>query len=530
MMNKKSCVHHLFRAATLSLVCSSAFSATPDATLPVGAAAMTSDFGETAATVASAVQADPVAASLPGPAADGAINTQLAQFQLPKAPSGDAVSPGDPAASRYPERPLIQRLTYQFSYGSESDVTYRRDVDLDKRLRDSSLILAPQINGNILYRPSADVEMMLEMLLEREFAAREEAVGILPNGERQLAPRRYTSMPVDQAWVTFKNLGPVDLTLGRRNFEDDRHWLYDTSLDAALVKLKQGPFQAEFSASRKDRLDLDLLAPVQKTRTDNYMVYLDYRGIEDIRLAGYAIVRKDQTGVEGKPLHLGVRAYGMPSDQFSFWTELGLLRGKDAVKTKFSGHAIDVGATYRFPALPYAPSVTLGYADATGDDNPNDSRNREFRQTGLQSNEGKFGGIPKFKYYGEALNPELSNLQIFTAALGFRPAPNMSVDLVYHHYRLNRLADEIRNSALTAQMNQDDTQLNKNSGQALDIVFGFRNLFGVRRLGLDLRAGFFFPGKAFRNEEKVIDPLTGDERSVFRKANRALSVVAKIWF
>ena len=495
----------LLRTASLCALWSAALAATP-----VVAAEPGNDRVELASNGALAVQAslaaDPFLDQASGRAgvqplvmegaADSVTGTQLAQFQLPKASSGDQGSPGNPDSPSSPQRPLIQQLTYQFSYGSESDITYRRDVDLDKQLRDNTLILAPQINGSVIYRPNARVEMMLEVLLEREIAASEQGVVTLPGGQTQVAPRRRASLLVDQALVTFKELGPLELTLGRRNFEDGRHWLYDTSLDTAFVKFKQGAYQAELSASRRDRLDLDLFAPVQKTRVDNYMFYLDYRGIEDIKLAGYTIVRNDQTGTEGKPLHMGVRAYGMPSDRFNFWTELALLRGKDAVQKNFKGHAIDVGATYRFPALPYAPNVTLGYAYATGDDNPNDDRNHEFRQTGLQSNEGKFGGIPKFKYYGEALDPELSNLQILTLGLGFRPAQNVTVDLVYHHYRLNKLADEIRNSALTAQMNQDDTRLDKNAGRALDIVLGFRNVLGVRRLGLDVRAGLFFPGNA----------------------------------
>ncbi len=72
-------------------------------------------------------------------------------------------------------------------------------------------------------------------------------------------------------------------------------------------------------------------------------------------------------------------------------------------------------------------------------------------------------------------------------------------------------------------MNQDDTQLSKNVGRALDIVLGFRNLLGVRRLGMDLRAGLFLPGKAFRNENIGNDPT-------FRKADRAISVVLKFWY
>ncbi|MEO6320934.1 MAG: alginate export family protein [Polaromonas sp.] len=523
----------LLRTASLCVVWSAALAATAGAVMPVVAAELTNDRVDIASTGALALQAGPAAEPLLDQAtgtaglqalpmesaADSVTGTQLAQFQLPKASSGE---PGSPDAPRYPERPLIQYLKYQFSYGSESDITYRRNPDLDKRLRDNSLILAPQVNGSVIYRPNARLEMMLELILEREVAASEQGVVTLPSGQTHITPRRRASLLVDQAWVKFKELGPFEMTLGRRNFEDGRHWLYDTSLDTAFVKFKQGAYQAELSVSRKDRLDLDLFAPVQKTRTDNYMFYLDYRGIEDIKVAGYTIARNDRTGKEGKPLHLGLRAYGMPSDRFNFWTELALLRGKDAAQKNFRAHAFDVGATYRFPALPYTPNITLGYAYGSGDDKPNDSVNHEFRQTGLQSNEGKFGGIPNLKYYGETFDPELSNLQLLTAGLGFRPAPNISVDLVYHHYRLNKIADEIRNSALTAQINQDDARLSKNAGHALDVVLGFRNLFGVRRLGLDVRAGLFFPGKAFRNE----DPVTGE----FRNANKSMSVLAKIWF
>jgi len=73
-------------------------------------------------------------------------------------------------------------------------------------------------------------------------------------------------------------------------------------------------------------------------------------------------------------------------------------------------------------------------------------------------------------------------------------------------------------------MNQDDTHLSKDMGSEFDVVLGFRNLFGVQRLGLDLRAGWFFPGKAYRLEE-------GDPNNpTFRRNDRGLSVIAKIWY
>jgi alginate production protein len=455
------------------------------------------------------------AAAAGGPPSDGPSGP-MAIFQLPS---------GTQHIGR-PQRPVTQFLTWQFSYGSESDITYRRDRDLDRFLRDNMLIAAPQINGYVLYRPNSHVEMMLEMVLEREIAVHEEKVVTLPSGERQAAERRRSSMAVDQLWVRYKPSGAYDVTIGRRNFEDDRHWLYDTSLDVGVVHFKKGDFNGEFSYGRKDAVNMDMLKAVKETRTDNYIAYLEYRGIEDTKLAAYAIKRDDRQGLEGKPVLIGVRAYGMPTERLSFWSELAVLRGKDEDNKRFSGRGVDIGATYRFPDVELKPALTLGYANGSGDGNPNDNKNNEFRQTGLHSNELRMAGVSKFKYYGEAMDPDLSNLRVLTFGLGFRPSTTVYVDLVYHRYRANEPTDEIRNWALTARMNQDpDRPPSRDVGTALDVIVGFRNLFGVRRLGLDVRAGLFFPGRAFRN-----DITTDPEDPKFRTADKGVSVLAKFWY
>jgi alginate production protein len=439
----------------------------------------------------------------------------MAQFQLPTV----AGPRGGPA------RPVTQFLTYQYSFGSESDITHRRNRDLDQRLRDDFVLLAPQVNGYILYRPSADIETLLEMILEREFPVRQENTVVLPNGEVQHAPKRYTSLAIDQAWVKFKNVGPFEITVGRRNFEDDRHWLYDTSLDAIHARSKVGNFVIDAGVMRKDLFDGDLLAPVKRGHTNNYLLYGEYRGFEDIKLAGYAMRSHDSTGQEGRPRHLGMRAHGMPTDQFSFWTELALVRGKDEFHNKLSGYAVDAGFLYRFPDLPLRPGIMVGYAYGSGDANPNDSKNTEFRQTGLQSNEVKGAGVSKYKYYGETLDPELSNLRILSLGLGFRAAQNVYVDLVAHSYRLNQLATSLRNSELTAEMNQDESRPSKDVGRGVDLVIGLRNLFGIRRFGVDVRLGVFRPASAFRNE--TTDSLGNP---VFVRAANSVSALVKFWW
>jgi alginate production protein len=465
-----------------------------------------------------------------------------AQFQLPPSKPEPAVpAPSEPGVpiKREPEgvmvpeigappRPFVRDLKYQYAYGSESDIVYRRDRDLDRRLRDNSLVLAPQVNGFVVYRPVPWLETTLEMILEREIAAQEEAFVTLPSGEIQLPQKRRLSFLVDQAFATVRNESrQTQVHAGRRNYEDERHWLYDTSMDVAAATFREGVFRAEASLGREVLADLDL-APRKRQvrdRIDTFMLYAEYRGVEDVRLAAYNITRHDRARQEGRPRLNGVRALGRPSTELSYWSELARTAGRDELGRKFSGHAFDVGFTYRFTRVAHHPNVTLGYAFATGDANPNDSRNHEFRQSGLQSNETRLGGIPKFKIYGETLDPELSNLHIFTAGFGFRPTPQSSVELVYHGYKLDKIAEVLRNSALTAEMNQVSTLLpSKDIGRALDIVIAFRNVFGLRRLGVDLRAGWFFPGKAFRRNE-------GDEENpLIRDAQTGFSMLAKFWW
>lgn len=454
------------------------------------------------------------------------VQTEDADAAAPLASpaSGFGAAPRPTSRSRTTP-PEAGYLEYQYSIGSESDARYRKNPDLDKTLKDNSLTVAPQVNGHILYRPNADTEMMLEMILEREMPWREENLVVLPGGGLETPQPRHSSLAIDQLFVSFKRLGPSDLTVGRRNFEDDRHWLYDTSLDGAHARIRQGDFRTDISLTRKDWFNGDLLQSVPRGRINNYMAYTEYRGIEDHKLAAYLIRRDDKAGVDGDPLHLGLRTYGNPSDAQSYWAELGLVRGRDEAGNKLRGHAVDLGATYRWRDLPMRPSAHLGYAFGSGDGNAGDNVNKEFRQTGLHSNEIPLTGVAKFKYYGEALDPDLSNLRVLTAAVGFRPAGTVSVDVVWHKYTTQYPADQIRNAALTAQMNQDDSQApSRDVGQAIDVVVGLRQLFGIRKFGLDLRAGWFLPGKAYRNEI-----LSGPNQGNFHKSNKSLGLVFKIW-
>jgi alginate production protein len=441
---------------------------------------------------------------------------RLAQFQLPPSTPG----------KEGPAPQMPSRLTYQYSIASESVIEYRRDRDLDRRLKDNSLVATPELNGIVVYRPTDWLETTLEAVIGKEFPLEEQSRVTLPSGEIKTAPPRHVSLVIDQAYVKLhKFTDPFEFAIGRRNYEDERHWIYDTSMDVASVAFRQGRFRAEFMAGRETWVNLDLAPKSRQTtdRIDTYMLYADYR-FENAKVAGYTLLRDDRAHVEGRPLLSGVRALGSPSDRFNYWLELAHVSGKDASSNNLSGYGFDVGFTQRWPSAPHLPSFTLGYAFGSGDGNPSDKKNHEFRQSGLQANETRFAGISQFKIYGEVFDPELSNLGILTVGVGFRPTPNMSVDLVYHRYRLDRIVDQIRNSALTAEINQIEDRMSKDIGSALDVVIGIRRLFGVRRLGMDLRVGWFLPGNAFLRNDGT------DRRPNFQAGDKGFAVVTKIWY
>ncbi len=452
-----------------------------------------------------------------------------AQFELPPAAAAAAASgaaggfgaAGAAGAFGVPAQ-VPTRLSYQYTYGMESPFTYRRNNDLDSGLRDNQLLFKTKVFGNVVYRPVDWLSLTLEMKLGREYSLVEEDLVQLPNGDTKPKPRREPTLVVEQALITVRQIiAPFELNIGRRNYEDDRHWIFDGSMDVVSLGMRQGDWRVEAMVGRDVLWSLDALRHTVKPGVESSMLWVDYRGVQNHLISAYALKRSDRDDREGHPLSWGLRANGKPNAVVNWWGELALLRGRDENGQRFKARAVDVGATYRFADLPLDPNITLAYAYGSGDGDPNDGVNREFRQTGLQTNETRFIGLSKFKAYGERLDSELSNMKVLAVGLGARLNPGTSVDVIYRRYRLDAYASEIRNWGLTAQMNTLPDQQSRDMGQALDVVVGLRGLFDIRRFGLDLRAGVFFPGKAFRHAE---GNLAGAPE---RNADKGISVIGK---
>ena len=156
------------------------------------------------------------------------------------------------------------------------------------------------------------------------------------------------------------------------------------------------------------------------------------------------------------------------------------------------GWGLDAGATWK-PGGWGQPYLTLGYAFGSGNKGMQETHDTGFRQTGLQDNSDRMGGVVSFRYYGMLLDPELSNLHVLTAGLGFRLFEKSSIDFLYHRYRQAEAADFLRDVGFK----RDPTGQHKAIGQEWDLIVGIEDWEPVE---FRLVGSIFRPGKAFEPE------------------------------
>src|SRR2546427_792905 len=98
-----------------------------------------------------------------------------------------------------------------------------------------------------------------------------------------------------------------------------------------------------------------------------------------------------------------------------------------------------------------------------------DGADGTFRQSGLQRNRGSLNGVVSFHYYGEVLDPELTNLRIQSLGAGLRPGRPLSLDLLFHRYRQDVPSRRLENTELDAKPSGLDPHL----GSEWDLVVGY---------------------------------------------------------
>lgn len=384
------------------------------------------------------------------------------------------------------ETTLFSRLSIEGEIVQNASADW--NVDLDDDDKEERLNLEPAVEIAFTYAVRENMLGYLNLQYGREMEIEQE------DDDRE---RSYkSSLEVDEGFLQFADVfgknnvvRKTSLTLGRFNVSDKREWFYDKSLDGILLSFDLKPVDTRFSLSinREELFGSDLLRHNDVDPVNNLIAVAEHEPFKniDLELTAYSIIRHDRSEDNESPIFYGVTSNGkLVDERIRWWSGLAWARGEDDDEN-IRGFGFDVGATL-FLRSHLRPYLTLAYAFGSGDGDTDS----DFRQTDLQGNSDKFGGVTSFKYYGELVDPELSNLHIVTTGIGFRYRRSASIDFVLHYFRQDEPLDELRNTDL----DQDPNGESKDLGVELDIVWGAELSSNVES---ELVLGYFNPGSAF---------------------------------
>lgn len=306
----------------------------------------------------------------------------------------------------------------------------------------------------------------------------------LDDEERTTSP----TLKLKEIFVHFDELfgSAWSVRIGRQSFEDERQWLFDEELDAVRVLYSADRLQLDMALARQGLWATDFIKGTTEPSSSYYWLYGEYTVIKQLALASYTLMQQDHCA-KTQLFFLGLRLHGDLLPALSYWLDVAHVRGEEDARP-VRGWGLDAGLLYTLD-VPLQPTILMSAAFGSGDTAPDDRHDTAFRQTGLHDNTAEFLGNVEVQYYGELLNPELSNLLIVTLGLGLRPHSDTSFMLMYHDYQQHKAAPTLRDARIAAE----PTGRSRALGRELDLV----GVWTVGKFEFKLALGVFWPGPAF---------------------------------
>lgn len=397
--------------------------------------------------------------------------------------------------------------------------SYRAGAKLREKNDDSRVKLDNEIQLELFYRLSNTSSIFIEGKTFREAVVY----------DAQDAPEVEQAVERGEMWFYLGNIfhSGFGLQVGRINFRENREWWWDQNLDGVRLFFNRRSLHAELALAEEIMRVSSLekqLEPEQQgvERIIGRLSYLWYPGqqIDFFFLShndrsarfrqGEFLFADSEDELDASLQWMGLRFTGElrlgRAGHLDYWHDAAWVRGhewrfdfsefSDGIllvdgrqRTRVAGWAFDSGLSWK-SRLPLRPTFTLGYAAGSGDDDPADGTDHNFRQTGLQDNNGKFNGVDRFRYYGEMLRPVLSNLKIFTASVGFELWRSSSIEFLYHNYRQFHASPFLQKAKIKARPNGLNTAI----GDEFNIVLGLEEW---QHLEIELVAALFRSGAAF---------------------------------
>lgn len=351
-----------------------------------------------------------------------------------------------------------------------------------------------------------------------------------------------------QSWVRFDeafNVVPLSFQVGRQRISEPRalwwnkdfdaaRMMYDTTLFNGMLGLGENlasyrTSQDDFDASDKNRLrafaEGSWMYHPDHHADLRFLYENDHSGLEPV---GSLVSTNDRDNDDAKLLWAGARLWGEKSLNTGLFSGLdyaldlmGVRGTEKSLRTTASadpavrsvtgstekdvrGWGLDAAVDLTLNA-PLKPTLTLGYAFGSGDDDTTDAKDHAFRQTDLNGNATRIGlSSTGIRNYGEVLRPELTNLHILTAGVGFPLFTSSDLTFLYHAYFLDEKAAPLGSASVTGTLTGTDSNL----GQGLDAVasFDLSKELGLTapfldRTSLKMALGAFRAGDAYGADE-----------------------------
>ena len=257
----------------------------------------------------------------------------------------------------------------------------------------------------------------------------------------------------------------LNFLIGRKVLNDGRSWYYNSSVDTI------GLFNSD------DLLLYDIYfggrLNNEKTFTENDNTYglkdtkfiiahLQYQYFIKQFLEGFYVLEhtKDLRTLRW----YGIRANGnkkFNNSNLKYWADFALLRGN--FNQKITANGLDIGALYNKDTSPYIFGASFARGSGSKDGKHN------YYMPYMTNAKHKMTKIPSFRYYGEFLNPDLSNLQIISLYGNYDFNNGNTLTLAFHNYNQIKASKILR----ATDMVLTPTGKSKDIGNEIDLIWYF---------------------------------------------------------
>lgn len=457
-----------------------------------------------------------------------------------KADGGGAAQPRADDEDSRPKDPL--ELAREL--GISSDDT-RPGKQRETTLFGKRLIIGGKLSGDVRARvdygaKDDDVSFAPEAVLEAVWLPSKTTVvfaSAKATGEAELykqggGAHSKADVELNAFWLLQTRLGgtPLAVQIGRQKMQDRRNWWWDDDIDAVRLHYFGSKVTGFVGIGAVNSVYLSTLGRVEPeergllrmfgtaewewSKRHSITVFALRQNDRTSRYAlGEQVSRDDADRQDAKLSWIGTRARGcfkpkLPR-RICYWGDIAQVRGSEVsygfgrdraqnsivnrlTNRDVRGWAYDLGTSIELP-FTLKPYLTLGYARGSGDPAGTSGLDGAFRQTGLHKNDGKFRGLTRFRYYGEVLRPNLSNIAVATAAIGVPIGKHSWVETIWHRYR-QRVPD---NNISGSKLNHDPNGVDKRLGEEVDVIVSHRPVSGWV---FELTGGAFRAGPAFGSD------------------------------